>query len=59
MKNLLFSFTLFVIITVTIVARQHLGHTDVARAVEKLEMGFPQRQVADILCVSQSVVARL
>ena len=24
-----------------------------------LQMGFPQRQVADILCVSQSVVARL
>ena len=59
MKNLLFSFTLSAIVTATIAVRQHLGPTDVAGAVEILEMGFPQRQVTDILVVSQSVVARL
>ena len=65
MKNLLFSFTLFVIVTATvaltgaIAIRQYLRPTDVARAVEMLEMGFPQRHVADILGVLQSVVARL
>ena len=55
MKNLLFSFTLFAMVTATIAVR-HLGPTDVAKAVEMLKMGFPQRQVADILCVTQSVV---
>ena len=59
MKNLMFSFTLFTIVTATIVVRQHLGSTDVARAVEMLEMDFPQHQVADIVGVSQSVVAQL
>ena len=44
---------------VTIAVRQHLGPTDVARAVEMLKMDFPQRQVADIVGVSQSVVAQL
>ena len=57
MKNLLSSFTCFAIVTATIAVRQHLGPTDVARAIEMLEMGFPQHQVADILIVSQSVAA--
>ena len=59
MKNLLFSFTLFAMVMATIVVRQHLGPPDVARVIEMLEMGFPQHQVADILGVSQSIVARL
>ena len=71
MKNLLFSSTLFAIVTVTVAVtvtiavmatvavRQHLGPNDVARAVGMLKMGFQQHQVADILGVSQSVVARL
>ena len=59
MKNLLFSFTLFAIVTATVAVRQHLGPTDVVKAVKMLEMGFPQRQVTDILDVPQSVVARL
>ena len=59
MKNLLFRFTLFAMVKATVAVRRHLGPTDVARAVEMLEMGFPQRQVTNILSVSQSVVARL
>ena len=59
MKNLLFSFTLFAIVKANIAVRQNLGPADVHRAVEMLEMGFPRRQVADVLVVSQSVVARL
>ena len=59
MKNLLFCFTLFAIVTATIAVRQHSGPTDVARALEMLEMGFTQRQVTDVLGVPQSVVARL
>jgi len=43
----------------TIPVRHHLGPTDVAVVIEMLEMGFPQRQVADILDVLLSVVARL
>ena len=47
MKNLLFSFMLFDIATATIAVRQHLGPSDVTRAVEMLKMGFSQHQVAD------------
>ena len=48
MKNLLLSFTLSVIVMATVAVRQHLGPT---RAIEMLEMGFPQRQVTDVLGV--------
>ena len=53
MKNLLLSFTLFAIVTVTLAVRPHMGPTDVTRVVEMLEMGFPQCQVADIQCVTE------
>ena len=59
MKNLLFCFTLSAIVVATVAVRQHLGPTDVARAVEMLEMGFSRRQVAYILSASKSVAARL
>ena len=35
MKNLLFSFMLFVMVTVTVAVRQHMGPTDVVRAVDR------------------------
>ena len=50
---------LFAIVMATIAVRQHLELTEVARAIDMLEMGFPQHQVADSVGVSQSIVTQL
>lgn len=52
-------FTLSALLATVWGVRRHLEATDVARAVQMIENGFTQREVAAVLDVSRSVVSRL
>lgn len=56
LQHLLF---LISMITSSIAVRHHLEENNVARAVQMMEDGLSQRQVAERMGVSRSVIARL
>lgn len=59
MKIFRLIFTVLCICVLSVTVRRHLDSFETARAVQMIEDGVSQRQVADVLGVSPSVVNRL